>query len=540
MPTIIHCESPDHALANREFLFPFAAVVECPQSEMVRRIGPSLVVTAMTNDENFRRAVARLSACGSIELRPDPDEPDQLGPAARRQSFRSSIRAAGVSSGLMRILSLTAGAAGMYCGTCLRDNSLARELIRQGHDVLLVPIYTPTLTDEENVSSEKVFFGGISVYLQQHYPIFRKLPAFVDKLWDSNWALKLATSGSIPVDPKLLGEMTVSMFPGRAGFQAREIRKLTGWLEQEPLPGRHRSAVHAADRLGEAAQRSAESAYHLHVAGRGSLPGRLERAMAERVPAIDPTRTCSTSIASSQSAPITPDSWPTISDFAQIGSTLSPLGISLEGHHPVERSYEGPLRIGYFARIAPEKGLHILCEAVSLMKEPAELYEPRVICRRQHASYLSDLQNQHGLKYEGSPDRAGKIAFLQSIDVFSMPSPYADPKGLSLLEAMANGVPGRAAQPRSFPEIVGKTTRRRPVRTGRTRRLWPLPSIELAADRDRLRQLSEQRRARRSRPLQHLADGLAHRRDLSDRMQRSRRCSRLRTSASGMRPPPAQ
>ena len=69
----------------------------------------------------------------------------------------------------------------MYCGTCLRDNSLARELIRQGHDVLLVPMYTPTLTDDENVSSERIFFGGISVYLQQHYPLFRKLPAFLDK-----------------------------------------------------------------------------------------------------------------------------------------------------------------------------------------------------------------------------------------------------------------------------------------------------------------------------------------------------------------------
>ena len=136
----------------------------------------------------------------------------------------------------MRILSLTAGAAGMYCGTCLRDNALARELIRQGHDVLLVPIYTPTLTDEENVSSGKVFFGGISVYLQQHYPIFRRLPSFVDKLWDSNWALKVATSGSIPVDPKLLGEMTVSMLSGESGFQAKEIRKLTSWLKKEPLP----------------------------------------------------------------------------------------------------------------------------------------------------------------------------------------------------------------------------------------------------------------------------------------------------------------
>ncbi len=53
----------------------------------------------------------------------------------------------------MNILYITAGAAGMYCGSCLRDNALATELIRQGHDVTLLPLYTPTLTVEPNVSS---------------------------------------------------------------------------------------------------------------------------------------------------------------------------------------------------------------------------------------------------------------------------------------------------------------------------------------------------------------------------------------------------
>ena len=124
----------------------------------------------------------------------------------------------------------------MYCGTCFRDNSLAREIIRHGHDVLLVPMYTPTLTDDENVSSERIFFGGISVYLQQHYPLFRKLPAFIDKVWDSKWALKLATSRSISVDPSMLGEMTVSMLRGEQGYQAKEIRKLLDWLVTEPRP----------------------------------------------------------------------------------------------------------------------------------------------------------------------------------------------------------------------------------------------------------------------------------------------------------------
>jgi len=67
----------------------------------------------------------------------------------------------------MRILYVTAGAGGMYCGSCVRDNALAAELMSTGHDVVLLPVYTPTLTDEPNVSEDKVLFGGVSVYLQQ-------------------------------------------------------------------------------------------------------------------------------------------------------------------------------------------------------------------------------------------------------------------------------------------------------------------------------------------------------------------------------------
>ena len=65
----------------------------------------------------------------------------------------------------------------MYCGSCLRDNALAGELIRKGHDVTLLPIYTPTRTDEPNVSNDKVFFGGISVYLEQYCSDVSKLTA---------------------------------------------------------------------------------------------------------------------------------------------------------------------------------------------------------------------------------------------------------------------------------------------------------------------------------------------------------------------------
>src|SRR5262249_3865288 len=52
-PTIVRCDSFKHALSNREFLCPYASVVETPQSEMLNQIGFSLVVTAVTKDPKF-------------------------------------------------------------------------------------------------------------------------------------------------------------------------------------------------------------------------------------------------------------------------------------------------------------------------------------------------------------------------------------------------------------------------------------------------------------------------------------------------------
>ncbi len=53
LPTIVHCQSAQHNLANREFLFPYASVIEVAQAEMPEILGPSLVVTAITEDEEF-------------------------------------------------------------------------------------------------------------------------------------------------------------------------------------------------------------------------------------------------------------------------------------------------------------------------------------------------------------------------------------------------------------------------------------------------------------------------------------------------------
>lgn len=71
-PTIVHCNSFAHPLAKREFLFPYASVVEVPQSAMLSQIGPSLVVTAITGDADFRRALLESPMIERLNLGPIP------------------------------------------------------------------------------------------------------------------------------------------------------------------------------------------------------------------------------------------------------------------------------------------------------------------------------------------------------------------------------------------------------------------------------------------------------------------------------------
>ena len=72
----------------------------------------------------------------------------------------------------MKIAYITAGAAGMYCGSCLHDNTLAAAMMARGHEVALIPTYTPTRTDEEDVSIDRVFYGAVNVYLEQKSALF--------------------------------------------------------------------------------------------------------------------------------------------------------------------------------------------------------------------------------------------------------------------------------------------------------------------------------------------------------------------------------
>ncbi len=72
LPTIVYCDSVEHPLFNKEFLFPFVTVAEVPQSDVLDKIGDSLVVSAITHDEKFIRDLLSCSHIDRLNLGPVP------------------------------------------------------------------------------------------------------------------------------------------------------------------------------------------------------------------------------------------------------------------------------------------------------------------------------------------------------------------------------------------------------------------------------------------------------------------------------------
>jgi len=368
----------------------------------------------------------------------------------------------------MKILSITAGAAGMYCGSCLRDNAMAAELMQAGHEVQLVPIYTPTLTDEANVSQHRVFFGGISVYLQQYSAIFRHTPWIVDRLWDSRLALKLAARSSIPVDPESLGELTVSMLKGEDGLQRKELQKLIHWMRNETEP----DVVILPNSLLIALARPIKEALKRPVLctlqGEDLFIEGLENRY--RTQALDLIRANIEFV--DGFLPVSEYYAGFMAEYLGIADRklhVVPLGITLDGYSEERRQSSGTFVIGYLARVAPEKGLHVLCEAYRRLRQRAGSPEMRLevagYLAREHRAYLAGIEQQMTewgyageFRYSGVLDRQAKTEFLKGLDVLSVPATYDDPKGMFLLEAMASGVP--VVQPRrgAFTEIIARTS----------------------------------------------------------------------------------
>jgi glycosyltransferase involved in cell wall biosynthesis len=353
---------------------------------------------------------------------------------------------------------------------------LAAAMTRMGHTISLVPMYTPTVTDEPNVSIDKLFFGGVNVYLQEKIPPFRFVPRFLDRILDRPWLVRKLAGRAVSLEAKQLGALTLSMVRGEHGHQRKEVRRLVDWLAAGPHP----EVVNLSNLLiagcVPAIRRQLHSAIVVTLQGDDlfldDLPepyrGKVIAELRELAKSVDRFIVHSRYYAE------------LMADYFQVPPErfdVVPLGISVDAYAdlPAASTNHRPPTIGYLARICPAKGFHLLVDAFLQLKtrpglehtrlavagwlgEPDRPYFEEQMLRVQAAGCGGDFH------HAGVLDREQKIDFYRSLDVFSVPTTYREPKGRFVLEALASGVPVVQPEHGAFPEILERTCGGRLVR----------------------------------------------------------------------------
>ena len=366
----------------------------------------------------------------------------------------------------MKVVYLTAGAAGMFCGSCMHDNAVARALRRLGVDCLLQPVYTPIRTDEESVADEQVFLGGIHVYLLQQMPWLKFLPRPLRRWVDFPPLIRWATRRATSTNAATLGDLSISMLKGSAGNQAEEFERLVDWLDAERPDAVVLTNLLIGGALPEMRRRLTRSKLIVMLQGDDIFLDHLPED--SRSKAID---LCGDLISHVDHFCVHSrfygDKMAGMIGIPNEKIQHQPLSIDLSPFStPAPKQRNSVFRIGFFARIAPEKGLHRLVEAFERIAGehsgvtlhaagwlgPAnEPYLDSLIKR------LNDAGFGDRFTYHGSPDLQGKVDFLQSMDVLSVPTEYQDPKGLFVLESLAAGTPVVMPEHGAFGELVRST-----------------------------------------------------------------------------------
>ena len=256
------------------------------------------------------------------------------------------------------------------------------------------------------------------------------------------------------------------MLEGEQGLLRKEFEKLEEWIREEPLPDVITLPNSLLISLAAPLKRAFRRPVCCTLQGEelfldALLPPYREQALAmirKQIGTVDRFLAVSDYCAEFMAGYL---------EIPRSRISVVPLGITLDGY--VRRQPDpSSFTVGYFARVAPEKGLHVLTdayvrfrrrtgsarvqlEAAGTMAPPAQAYLAEATRVVTNAGLGSEFS------YRGSVDRAGKLAFLRGLDVLSVPATYDEPKGMSLLESMASGVP--VVQPRrgAFTEIVERT-----------------------------------------------------------------------------------
>ena len=367
----------------------------------------------------------------------------------------------------MRIAFLTPGTGNYHCGVCMRDNSLARHLINHGHEVTMLPAYLPHLLDEESAGTKSpVFLGGINVYLQHKFPLFRKTPKWLDDLFNSEFLLRWVAGKRGMTTPRELGEITLSTLRGKDGPLVKEVDKVIDWFREYGQPDVLILSTILLSGVGRAVREE------LNIPVIGFLQGEdgfLDSLLPEY-------QDRAWSMLGADARALDRCFSPSLSFAKHMGSRLGipekdiqyfPNGISLDGYEDSDEEAHTPT-IGYFARICPEKGLDLLVDAFIELKKSDNHEELRLAIAgtlpAENLTYLNEQKSKisragldNFVEISTHLSRPEKIKFLKKLSLFSVPARIPEAFGLYVIEAMAACVPVVLPDHGSFPEIIYET-----------------------------------------------------------------------------------
>jgi len=271
------------------------------------------------------------------------------------------------------------------------------------------------------------------------------------------------------VDPKANAEMTISMLKGEDGNQHELLQELVGWIKSTYQP----DIIHITNTLliGVAREfkRSLQVPITCGLHGEDifleGMPQPYQnealRLIRERAHDVDRFLAISTYYAEMFS------NWVGL-DRSKIDVVWP--GIALDDYRKLtaEPSTPRPLTIGFLARFVPEKGLHLLVDAFIRLARSGEFPNLRLLAggylSRAYNTYINGIRKtikdnglEDRIKLLGTLERAEKLNFFRQIDVFSVPATYREPKGISILEALASGLPVVQPDHGAYPEWVNAT-----------------------------------------------------------------------------------